>query len=223
MVAIKDYTEMHIDLLQATMYPAEHVGLALSITMRHKPDDETLVATRSLCGKLWKAEHTSVFEHVVYCFLIENVSRSFLAQITRQRTASPTSGSQHYQNYSSYPMVIDKAHEDHMSGQLNNALRTYRSALKAGVPREEARQVLPNASAVNYLWTIDARNLMFFLRQRLCNRNVKEMRIFANRILSLVTPHFPELFMHAGPQCTDGECFQKELKMQCSEGIWVPI
>jgi len=223
MVAIKDYSEMHIDLLQATMYPAEHVGLALSITMRQKPDDEVLVASEKLCGKLWKAEHTSVFEHVVYCFLIENVSRSFLAQITRQRTASPTSGSQHYQNYATYPMVIDKSYEKEMTPALESALSTYRKCMSNDVPREEARQVLPNACAVNYLWTIDARNLMFFLRQRLCNRNVKEMRVFANRILSLVTPHFPELFMHAGTQCKDGKCFQKDLGMQCKEGIWTPV
>jgi len=223
MAKLQDYKQMQVGLLQATHNPAAHVGIALSITMKNDPEAEIRCVSESLCGKLIKAEHTSLFEHVVYCFLIEGVSRSFLAQITRQRTASPTSGSQHYQIYSDYPMAINTDFNAHLYPALEHSLDSYNDAIKAGVPREEARQVLPGACTVNYMWTIDARNLMFFLRQRLCNRNVKEMRIFAERVLSLAREHFPELFNNVGPQCYMDACQQDLLKMQCEAKNWVPI
>jgi thymidylate synthase ThyX len=60
---------------------------------------------------------------------------------------------------------------------------------------------------------------MMFLKQRLCNRNVLEMKVFANKILFLVKEHFPELFNHATPQCFyPGGCQQGGL--QCKEKIW---
>ena len=222
MAHIRDYKDMQVGILQATENPAAHVGIAISITMKNNPDAIIKRVSQRLCFNLINAEHTSLFEHVVYCFLIEGVSRSFLAQITRQRTASPTSGSQHYQIYSDYPMAIDTTHSKHLSNSLHLALSDYNIALDEGVPREEARQILPGACTVNYLWTIDARNLMFFLRQRLCNRNVLEMRIFAHRVLSLVRGHFPELFNNVGPQCFNGTCHQGALSLQCKEANWTP-
>ncbi len=223
MAEIHDYTDMEVGLLHATPNPAAHVGIALSITMKKDPLAKPKVVSEGLCGKLMRAEHSSLFEHVVYSFLIEGVSRSFLAQITRQRTASPTSGSQHYQIYSAYPMAVDKRYSNTLESSLDFSLDEYDRAIKNGVPREEARQVLPGACTVNYMWTIDARNLMFFLRQRLCNRNVKEMRVFAHKVLSLVKHHFPELFNNVGPQCYQGKCHQAELNMQCEAKRWVVV
>ncbi len=106
---------------------------------------------------------------------------------------------------------------------LEDSVGCYTQLIEAGCPKEEARQVLPNACAVNYLWTIDARNLMFFFMERCCNRNVTEMRIFSNKVLSLVRKHFPELFNNVGPQCFMGECEQHLLNMQCKEKTWTMV
>ena len=106
------------------------------------------------------------------------------------------------------------------SVNLYNYLSSY------GIPKEEARQALPNAATVNYMWTIDARNLMLFLRTRTCNRNVFEMRIFANRVLFLVREHFPQLYNHVGPQCFMDSSFSRDNKgcrqgrMQCKNQYW---
>jgi len=224
MPKIRSYHEMDVVVMQATLEPQRMVGLAQAITMKADLRQAVAPITQKQIKFLLRAEHSSLLEHVIYTFYISGVSRSFLAQITRQRTASPTSGSQHYQDYSDYDCV--------MSSALHNAETTYiadesfKQSFKAygnlvalGVPKEEARQVLPNAASVNYLWTIDARNLYFFLRQRLCHRNVEEMQVFSERVLSLVRSHFPELFDLVGPQCFMGGCKQGFLK--CSEGLWV--
>ena len=67
---------------------------------------------------------------------------------------------------------------------------------------EEARQILPNSKAVNILWTINARSLINFFHQRLCYRNVEEMRIFADRMHAVCMGWFPQLFQFVGPECT---------------------
>jgi thymidylate synthase (FAD) len=222
MPKIQTYNDMTVELMQSTGYPETLVALALSITMNSQDDKDLPKFNKPFARFIVEAEHMSVLEHVVYTFLIQGMSRSLLAQITRQRTASPTSGSQHYQNYSDYACTIDPntTVSDRLIYQasFDAAFHDYKSLMNNGVPREEARQVLPNAACVNYLWTIDARNLFYFLRQRLCNRNVLEMRILAHKVLSLVRDHFPELFDYAAPQCEHGECKQGHLR--CEQRYW---
>jgi len=82
-----------------------------------------------------------------------------------------------------------------------------------GIKPEEARQVLPNACTVNFMWTINARSLVEFLNKRLCKRNVEEMQIFAKKLYVLCMEWFPELFVHVGPQCKMlGVCKQGPMK-----------
>ncbi len=219
---------MKIKMLQATPEPEELVGLAVDLTMKNRTGETKKILSDKTAAYLIRAEHTSLFEHVVYSFLISGISRSLLAQLTRQRTASPTSGSQHYQDYRDYDCAVlhsfahtDTAESKKVKKSLTSAFAYYCTLVDAGVKPEEARQVLPNAACVNYLWTIDARNLMFFLRQRCCNRNVLEMRIFACRVLGLVRVHFPVLFNKVGPQCfMDRQCKQGHL--QCESKCWEP-
>jgi len=233
MPKVQSYNDMTVELMNATPYPAEVVGLALSITMNSDASKDIKPLTFKTAKFLIEAEHTSLLEHVVYTFLIQGVSRSFLAQITRQRTASPTSGSQHYQDYRNYPCAVHpdlvsfpRADEDRSQQLtrigLDNDFSIYTDLISEGVKPQEARQVLPNAACVNYLWTIDARNLLFFLRQRCCNRNVDEMRIFADKALVLSQEHFSEVFLHAGPQCfMDKKC--KQGFLQCDQKNWERI
>jgi thymidylate synthase (FAD) len=220
MPEILTYDQMEVELIRKTPYPAELVALALQITMSSNAEAEIPLFTQKKARYLWYAEHHSVFEHIQYTFLIQGVSRSFLGQITRQRTASPTSGSQHYQEYSDYPVAISPALKDTELAEVNfgNSFGDYHHAIhQLGIPKEEARQMLPMGATVNYLWTIDALNLAKFLHQRMCNRNVLEMRIFAHKVKSLVQEHFPELFSFIGPQCLMDKCRQGHL--QCKEGI----
>ena len=215
---LKTYEDMVIELMQQPKYPAEIVALALDLTI-HSHEEHTPAKFTSSLGKyLIEAEHTSPLEHVHYTFLIQGVSRSFLAQITRHRMGSFTSASQHYQDYSEYPCIVDKANR-FITDVLKMSYKGYEVLLNQELlPREEARQVLPNASAVNLLWSVNARGLITFLKQRLCYRNVKEMQIFAERVLLLVKPTFPEIFNHIGPQCFMDKC--KQGKLKCTEGPW---
>lgn len=213
---LQTYNDMIIEMIRSTPDPAMLVAQAIAITM--KQDFSTIKPiTQSKCKFILDAEHTSLLEHVSYTFLISGVSRSFLAQITRQRMASPTSGSQHYQDYRNYPCSVHPDLQDSQLVQdcLNNNLGYYAKLVDNSIKPEEARQTLPNATCVNYLWTINAHSLYWFLKKRMCNRNVLEMRIFANRVHTLVTVHFPELFTNVGPQCVMDTC--KQGFLQCKQ------
>jgi thymidylate synthase (FAD) len=219
------YTAASVELMQVTPNPEKLISTALRITMKADLDSDIPKVNHKLCKYLLDAEHTSLLEHVVYTFLLKNVSRSFLAQITRHRMASYTSGSQHYQDYSEYPCVVhpvfieDESAKAFMNISLTNSFEEYSYLIREhGVPVYEARQILPNAAAVNILWTINARSLVNFLKLRLCYRNVDEMQMFAERVLSWARQHFPALFDNVGPQCFMDKC--KQGKMICNRGPW---
>jgi len=219
MPILQSYTNMDIILIQRPQSPCTLLRLALDITMKQGPIEKDSITSKQM-KYLLDAEHTSLLEHASYTFLIKGVSRSFLAQITRHRASSFTTGSQHYQRYEDYPCVMSSfAITSHVAEEAcNKAYQYYLMFIQQGLPKEEARQVLPNAAAVNILWTIDARNLVHFLKLRLCKRNVLEMRIFATRVLSLARDNFPELFNHVGPQCFMDTC--KQGKLKCGEEPW---
>ena len=167
---------------------------------------------------LFDAEHSSVVEHAVISFMIQGASRSWLAQITRHRIASITSSSQHYQDYRDYDCVVHSQHtqDGDIRNFLNYAVHGYALLIGHGMPKEEARQVLPNAMAVNLKWTVNARSLYNFMRLRMCLRNVLEIKTFCIKVFPLVQQWWPEYADILGPPCVaDGKCNQGS--MSCGE------
>lgn len=210
---IKTYEDCKVTVLRSTQCPEVLVHHAIGLTM-HK-DPTVTEMTPSLCKFLLTAEHASVFEHATITFLIEGCSRSFLAQVTRQRTFSFTSGSQHYQPYGKYPAVVHKdliGNKD-MECAINVAYGSYDEMVSNNIPIEEARQALPNAAAVNIMITCDARNLVSFFRARRCERNVTEMIMVADAMWRHCVDWFPALFGQVGAPCVmDGKCNQCHMK-----------
>lgn len=215
MPKLNSYSEMSIRRLRATREPNEIAQYACDMTMKAKPKafQGSANMTRVL-EFLVKAEHTSVLEHCSITFAVGGVSRSLLAQLSRHRMASITSQSQHYQDYRDMPLALDADLladpylTDWVDGVTRYAQEAYIALREQNVPKEEARQVLLNAATVNIIWTANARGLINFFRQRLCYRNVKEMKIFADRIYSEAMIWWPELFQFVGPPCFRGTCNQ---------------
>lgn len=204
------YGNCNIAVLQSTDDPNWFIDKACAITQKQNTHNSLNTEPGKLIKYLLTANHTSVFEHCFITVLITNVSRSFLAQITRHRMGSFTSASQHYQEYNEYPNIV---HPDMDDSDTKNffamADKYYERLISEGIPKEEARQVLPNAKAVNIMWTVNARSLVNFLNLRMCKRNVAEMLWFANRMSYIATQWWPELFTLVGPDCfMKGQCFQ---------------
>lgn len=167
--------------------------------------------------------HLSTIEHISYTFMIEGVSRAFLAQITRHRLASFSVQSQRYvrlndkKNWYIIPPEIDCREDckELFVRQMNSAVDTYNALcdklIEAGrteeQAQEDARFVLPNATETKLVVTMNARELLHFFNLRCCNRAQWEIRDVANQMLALVKEVTPELMKKAGPSCAaTGKC-----------------
>jgi len=211
---IKSYNDMQVVTKWATPNPGKEIREALTNTMADVSmltDEPEGNVSSKLLKFLFDAEHSSVVEHAVISFMIQGASRSWLAQITRHRIASITSSSQHYQDYRDYDCVVHPSNVNNtdMEDAFDHSICTYNLLIGQGLPKEEARQVLPNAMAVNLKWTINARSLHNFMRLRMCLRNVTEIRVFCDKVFPLVRQWWPEYADILGPPCyTDGKCNQ---------------
>lgn len=226
--------------------------------LAHTPNPERLVATAArLCYSADDAEqiwynmnavntaskqiemlkemgHESPFEHAVFTFAIEDVSRSFLAQITRHRIASFAVRSQRYVKAESAFIVPDEIANDEevfpdfneaidmasrMYSRIARKLKTkytaYGMDAKAAEKKaiEDARFVLPNAACTSMIVTMNARELLHFFRLRCCNRAQWEIREVADEMLRQCQEVAPTLFDVAGAPCVSGKC--PEGKMSC--------
>lgn len=159
--------------------------------------------------------HDSVLEHATYSFLIEGVSRVLLAQLTRHRIASFSVKSQRYVDMGDEGFIMPK------SISRNDAMRTryldllietkalYKDMLTEGIPKEDARYILPECTTTDLIVSMNARELKHFFSLRCCNRAQWEIRELADRMLELCRIAAPELFRVAGPSCvTDGVCYE---------------
>ena len=164
--------------------------------------------------------HSSVLEHAVFTFGIEGVSRVLLAEISRHRIASFSVRSQRYCSEDRYDFVIPKSitkiseeqgEESEAEGEFYaeaaNSVGAYKDLLTMGIPKEDARYLLPGAMPTRMIVTMNARELLHFFALRSCQRALPEMRQLANRMIRLVKPVAPTLFKKAGPSCVQlGYC-----------------
>lgn len=208
---ILTYIDLSVALARCTHTPNELINLAAQHCMKKPEDINTGGTTASLATFLLQADHGNPFEHVSFTFQINNLSRSGMAQLIRHRIASYTFTSQHYQDYSDYPFIIHPLHTAHPEWEMVFAacMRAYHLLIRKGVPKEEARQVLPNAMGTGCVMTINARSLVNFLRLRLCKRNCAEIIQLAKVMKQWVDEMFPELFLQVHTMCVmDGKCNQ---------------
>jgi thymidylate synthase (FAD) len=151
--------------------------------------------------------------HLSFTFAIEGISRACSHQLVRHRVASFSQQSQRYiqvKKLGEYvvtpPTVAEKAKEG-FDTFIAEASDAYTELVEAGVPREDARFVLPNATETSLLMTMDGVSLMHFFGLRLCSRAQWEVRAMAEEMLKQVRVVEPNLFEEAGPYCVQlGMC-----------------
>jgi thymidylate synthase (FAD) len=145
--------------------------------------------------------------HVSFTFAIEGISRACSHQLVRHRMASFSQQSQRYISVKKLreraitPETIKKNAPELYSSYIEASNEAYAGLVGTGVPREDARFVLPNATETNMLMTMDGRSMYHFFGLRCCNRAQWEIRALADEMLSTVRAVEPDLFSKAGPYC----------------------
>ncbi len=166
--------------------------------------------------------HFSALEHASYTFAIDGVSRAMTHQLVRHRLASYNQQSQRYVAFVDEPHFIvppdiakDPEALERYDAANAAAFAAYREMLDAGFEPEDARYLLPNAMETKIVVTMNIRELLHFFELRCCKRAQWEIRAVALKMLELVEPTAPYIFMDAGASCRRGPC--KEGKMTCGE------
>jgi len=201
-VKLLDHTEQP-DILAATAARSCRSSKGADEIM--KTEDESRL--RKVLRTTIEKGHTSVIEHVKFTFGIEGISRSCSHQLVRHRIASYSQQSQRHINPEEEKFVIPHSVEEDPSAlkkyeeAMEKAWEAYEKLGEAGVPKEDARFVLPNATRTNIVVTMNARSLINFFEQRTCMHAQWEIKALANKMLSKVRSVAPTIFEDAGPPC----------------------
>lgn len=141
-------------------------------------------------------------------------------QLVRHRIASYTQQSQRYVAYDALekfvmpPNIAKNAEAKKVfDDALEKISEAYRKLLDMGIPKEDARFILPNAAKTNIIVTMNARELRHFFNLRCCNRAQWEIREVAIEMLRQARKAAPALFENAGPTCVElGYCPEGKMK-----------
>ncbi len=215
---------MNVVLLQCTPEPERLVALAARLcysasSIADLTEDVSRKDVRALVRKVLAAGHASVLEHVAFTYGVEGISRAASHQLVRHRIASYSQQSQRYVTadfgYVAPATVARGAARGKFERHMRKSAALYRELIGAGVPAEDARFVLPNATETKILVTMNARELRHFFALRTCRRAQWEIRGLAVEMLRIAKNKAPLLFEDAGPGCVRGRC--PEGKMSCGD------
>lgn len=153
--------------------------------------------------------HTSPLEQVHFEFGISGVSRAFSHQFVRHRIGiSFEQQSQRYVTYKNgaFPYTVPTTVErsglaDDMRTLFEQAGDLYQRLVDAGVPAEDARFLLPNATNTNFKITVNFAELMHICDLRLCTRAQWEFRKVAALLRAEVMRRVPDLGRYLQPKC----------------------
>lgn len=196
---------MQVTLLSCTADGDNLAAAAAAVCYASEPN-------LSVLKKTIASGHESVIEHVSFTFKIEGVSRSLLAQLTRHRIASFSVESQRYVDMRNVRYVVPESIKKNpvclklWKNLMDEISDAYSAFVDAGIPKEDARSVLPNAACTSIVLTMNARELRHFFSLRCCNRAQWEIRRLADEMLKICRDRCPVLFASAGPGCVSGHC-----------------
>jgi thymidylate synthase (FAD) len=183
---------MNVELLSITPSPEKLIARGYGVCTKKDVPVENI-------PRWVKLGHETPLEHAVSRFLIQGISRSCLAQLTRHRLASFSVESMRYVDMSAQGMVIpDSIVEAGLLSEygkhLGSAQELYQAMIDEGVPKEDARMALPLATHTRLMMTANFREWRHVIKLRADKRAQWEIRELATRILELLDEHAPHVF-----------------------------
>jgi len=155
-------------------------------------------------GRL-QAGHESIIEHASASFEISGISRACSHQLVRHRLASFSQESQRYVDMSKpewvVPPTVSQAGPAVLAvwqGALRQVQSAYQALREKGVPKEDARFLLPNATATRMIMTANFREWLHIIRLRLSRQAQWEIREVAALVLLQLHNYYPAVF---GEEC----------------------
>ena len=174
-------------------------------------DNERITRAQMLdfIEKRMETGHASPLEQVWFEFGIAGVSRAFSHQFVRHRMGiSFEQQSQRYVTFKGgeFPYTVPESVKRagftaDYEAAFDGVAALYDRLITAGVPAEDARFVLPNATNTNFKVTVNFAELLHIADLRLCTRAQWEFRKVVAMMRAEVFRSFPELGRYIQPKC----------------------
>ncbi len=179
-----------------------------------------------LITRVISSGHFSTIEHIQVSFAINNISRACSHQLVRHRHMSFSQKSQRYVKEKGQfdyivPPTIEKDSElvqkyDEFMSKVSDF---YQELVGAGIPAEDARFILPNATSTSMVASLNLRELIHLSNLRLCMRSQTEIRILVKNMCKELVQQEPWLAEYLVPKCErlgycdeDKSCGRKPVK-----------
>lgn len=190
---------------------------ALAFSGRFKAQNNEYLTPENLHSLLTDARPREL-EQLSYVFKAQNISLACLTHFARHRIQSPvipcvlralSSG-----NYVMPDTVraIPEAEQCYRAAYSAQA-KAASQAIASGITGEDLSYYALSGHQLDILFSMNARELLHFIKLRTCTRAQWEIRGVANRMLDLLCQQAPEIFENYGPSCKLGKC--PEGKMSC--------
>jgi len=153
-----------------------------------------------------KTKHFGVFEHATFTVSVSGISRSCTHQLVRHRLFSYLQSSSRRIDFSEFtpndfirPRSFDKAASNQKFREtIDQNIKLYDELVKKGVPKEDARFILPQATPQHIVITGNARNWLHFFFLRMSKEAQWEIREMAKLIHKKLMEISPLIFEGAG-------------------------
>jgi thymidylate synthase (FAD) len=160
------------------------------------------VSTEELIKKVIRKGHHSVLEHASATFRIRGGSRVFTHEMVRHRLMSPSQESQRYVRYGSrkpFEVVLPDSigrggFKDRYFEMADTCYRLYQEMVDAGVPKEDARYILPGGITSEIVVTANFRELRHIFSIRTVERGHWEIRKICLEMLRIMKREAPIVF-----------------------------
>jgi thymidylate synthase (FAD) len=157
-------------------------------------------ATAKFVRMLIERGHYSVLEHATATFAVSGVSRACTHQLVRHRLCSFSQKSQRYVSEREAAMVVPESISS--SGEAlkifqestRSTLEAYGKLVETGIPREDARFVLPGAIETQIVLSANLRELRHVIEIRGSRHAQWEIRNLAAAMLGILKEHAPNVF-----------------------------
>ncbi|MBQ3424849.1 MAG: FAD-dependent thymidylate synthase [Clostridia bacterium] len=198
-------------------------GTALELYGNSRGDERDL----RLIGKVLSSGHKSVVEHQTFSVAFNNVSVLVEQYVIESRLASFTVKSRRYVDFTEAGYVVPEGLSASAREQYEKAMSArfsdYERLLELGIPREDARFVLPYCLRSNFYMTLNARELIGLICGMLYGRGkgYPEIRALGAQLKAQFDACYPGIIDREADRY--GECASAPLPQtfragECREG-----
>lgn len=170
-------------------------GNAVEIFEKAKGNEKN----QELIQKVLRSGHKSIIEHVVFTLALKDVS-AFVEQFFIEcRLASFTVKSRRYVDFGKQgyyiPEDLQAEDRDAYCQYMDALFEAYQVLLENGIPKEDARFLLPYSFHSNFYCTLNARELSHVICDMKYGRGkgIPELQVLAEQILEQVEAVFPSI------------------------------